>query len=205
MRPHRKEVRDLFGLLGYIVKGTDPDGIELHFTMARDKKERARNTTQLLHTLESVQYIGTSNIRTQVGDILQEYHAKLREQKPARSLFNRMRPPRPVRPQSVYILTDGVWQPGCDLTQLIRKLVISLEQYSMEREQIGIQFIRFGSNSDGITRLKQLDSGLGLSMYVHCFLSIRGLVLMAAQGHCRYGACERERLEDASRRSQRLV
>ena len=172
MKPYAREVRDLFGLLGYIVKGTDPDGIELHFTMSRNRKDRSKNTGQLLRNLETVRYFGTSNIRTQLGDILQIYHAKLRDPKPTRWPFNLTRPPRPVRCQNLYILTDGVWQPGCDPAPMIKKLVDSLEHNSMEREQFGIQFIRFGNDADGIKRLNQLDSGLGLSMYVPCFLSI---------------------------------
>ena len=205
MRPYRKEVLDLFGLLGYMVKEKDPDGIELHFTMSRNRKERARNTGQLLRNLETVQYFGTSNVRTQLGYILQEYYAKLKDQKPTRSLFKRMRSPRPVRRQNVYILTDGVWQPCCNPIPMIKTLVDNLEQNSMEREQFGIQFIRFGNDPHGIHRLNQLDSGLGLSMYAPSCLSIRGMVLTIVQGHCRYRTFERQRMEDASRRSQRLV
>lgn len=164
MRPYRREVENLFGLLGYIVKGTDPDGIEIQFTMSRDRKERAKNTGQLLRTLETVRYVGTSNIRIQLGDIFQDYHDKLRDRKPTRSLFKLLKSPRPVRRQNLYIFTDGIWQPGCDPAPMIKKLVGSLEQNFMEREQFGIQFIRFGNDPDGINRLNQLDSGLGLSM-----------------------------------------
>ena len=165
MRPYRREVENLFGLLGYIVKGTDPDGIEIQFTMSRDRKERAKNTGQLLRTLETVRYVGTSNIRIQLGDIFQDYHDKLRDRKPTRSLFKLLKSARPVRRQNLYIFTDGIWQPGCDPAPMIKKLVGSLEQNFMEREQFGIQFIRFGNDPDGINRLNQLDSGLGLSMY----------------------------------------
>lgn len=164
MRPHRKDVFDLFGLLGYMVKGTDPDGIELRFTMSRDRGARAKDTGPLLRTLDTAPFSGESNIRTQLGEILQDYHAKLRNQKQTRWLFSRASSPRPIRRQNIYIFTDGVWQPGCDPTDLIRKLVNGLESYSMEREQFGIQFIRFGDNAEGINRLNQLDSGLGLSM-----------------------------------------
>ena len=186
MRRHCKDACDLFGLLGYMVKGTDPDGIELRFTMSRDRDTRARDTGPLLRTLETAPFSGESNIRTQLGEILQDYHAKLRDQKQTRSLFSKVRSPRPIRRQNVYILTDGVWQPGCDPTDLIRKLVDGLEKYSMEREQFGIQFIRFGNNAEGISRLNQLDSGLGLSMYAPCSLSIRDVALTMVKGHCRY-------------------
>ena len=164
MQPHRKEVRDLFELLAYMVKATDPDGIEIRFTMSREKKNRAKKTAPLLRILDEVPYFGLSNIRTDLGDILQDFHAKSRNHKTKTSIFNRSRSTRPIRCQNVYILTDGVWQPSCDPTTMIQKLVDSLEQNSMEREQFGIQFIRFGNDPDGINRVNQLDSGLGLSM-----------------------------------------
>lgn len=176
MQPHRREVFEIFALLGYIVKEKDPDGIELHFTMLPDRRERARNTVKLLRNLETAKYFGTSNIRTPLAEILGDYRAKLKDQKPTRWSFL-TRKPRPVRRQNLYILTDGVWQPGCDLVPMIKKLVASLEENSMESEQFGIQFIRFGNDPDGIRRLDQLDSGLGLSMYAPWFLSILGMVL----------------------------
>ena len=173
MKPHRREVRDLFGLLGYMVKSKDPDGIELHFTRECERKDRAKNTGQLLRTLDSVRYDGTSNIRLQLGAILQDYHTRLRDRNSPRSLFNMIRPRRPARRQTVYFFTDGVWQPDCDPALMIKRLVDCLDQNSMEREQFGIQFIRFGNDRDGITRLNQLDSGLGLSMYAPCSLPRR--------------------------------
>lgn len=184
MVAHRKEVQDLFGLLRYLVKGTDPDGIELHFTQSRDKKCKARNTGQLLRSLETVPYLGTTNIRTSLDDIFQDYHARLKEHKSTRSLLTWKRSPQPVRRQNVYILTNSVWQPSCDPAPTIRKLLDSLDENYMEREQFGIQFIRFGNDPDGIAGLNQLDSGLGLSMYALCLLSIRGMVLTAVKGHC---------------------
>ena len=172
MRPYRKDVFDLFGLLGYMVKGTNPNGIQLRFTMSRGRSARARDTGPLLRNLDLAPFSGESNIRTQLGEILQDYHAKLRDQKHSRSLLGRARSPRPIRRQNVYVFTDGIWQPNCDPADLIEKLVNGLESYSMEREQFGIQFIRFGDNAEGINRLNQLDSGLGLSMYPPCSLSI---------------------------------
>ena len=205
MGSNRKEVYDLLGLLAYIVKRTDPDGIEMRFTMSPERRDKARDTGPLLRTLETAPFSGESNIRTQVGEIFQDYHAKLRDQKHTRSLFGIVRSPRPIRRQNVYIFTDGVWQPNCDPTDLIENLVKGLEQNSMNREQFGIQFIRFGNDLEGTKRLKHLDSGLGLNMYALYPLSIRGMALTMAQGYCRYGAFQWKRLEDASRRNQQLV
>ena len=172
MKPHKGEVRDLFALLGYLVKSKDPDGIELFFTKSSERKDKAKNTGQLLRTLDTVSYFGKSNIRLQLGEILQDYHTKLRDQNPPISLLNFMRSRRRARRQTVYIFTDGVWQPECDLSEMIEKLVNSLEHNSMEREQFGIQFIRFGNDPEGKVRLDKLDSGLGLSMYAPCALGV---------------------------------
>lgn len=172
MRPYREEVRNLLALLGYMVKSKDPDGIELHFTKSSELKDKAKNTGQLLRTLDTVKYFGESNIRLQLGEILQDYHIKLRNQNPPRSLLNFIRPPRPPRRQTVYIFTDGVWQPECDPSEMIEKLVKSLEHNSMERERFGIQFIRFGNDPEGKIRLDKLDSGLGLSMYAPCAFGV---------------------------------
>ena len=172
MKSHRGEVRDLFALLGYMVKSKDPDGIELHFTTSSERKDKAKNTGQLLRTLDTVSYFGKSNIRLQLGEILQDYHTKLRDQNPPRSLLNIVRSRRRPRRQTVYIFTDGVWQPECDPSEMIEKLVKNLEQNSMEREQFGIQFIRFGNHREGKVRLDKLDSGLGLSMYAPCALGV---------------------------------
>ena len=186
MGSNRKEVCDLLGLLAYIVKRTDPDGIELRFTMSPERRAKARDTAPLLRTLETAPFSGESNIRTQVGEIFQDYHAKLRDQNHTRSLFGRVRSPRPIRRQNVYIFTDGVWQPNCDPTDLIQNLVKGLEQKSMNREQFGIQFIRFGNDPEGIKRLNHLDSGLGLDMYAFYPRSLRGMALTMDQGYCRY-------------------
>lgn len=172
MKPHSGEVRDLFALLGYMVKSKDPDGIELHFTKSSERKDKAKNTGQLLRTLDTVSYFGKSNIRLQLGEILQDYHTKLRDQNLPRSMFDMVRPRRRARRQTVYIFTDGVWQPECDPSEMIEKLVKSLEQNHMEREQFGIQFIRFGNVLEGKNRLDRLDSGLGLSMYAPCTFGV---------------------------------
>ena len=207
MLQHSKKIHDLFGLLSYMIKKSNPGGIELHFTMCT-RRQRAKRTTPLLKTLEEVEYIGVSNIKKPLGDILLTYYEKLRDPRRGSSAFSSAflttRSSRPVQCQNVYIFTDGVWQPGCDPGQMIGTLVRNLEENSMQREQFGIQFIRFGNDPDGIGRLNHLDSGLGLSMYAPS-PSILGMVLTIVQGHCRYGAVGWQRLEDAFRRSQRLV
>ncbi len=158
MGRHWKEVRDVFAHLAYIVKDTDPDGIELLFTMSSDK-HISRRTTPFLAVLDGKRPQGDSNIRSPLSEVLKEYQERLKGQKT--SLWLRRRQPRR---QTLYVFTDGIWQPDCDVTEIIKHLVDCLKEHNLYREQFGIQFIRFGDDTEGVKRLEHLDSGLKLSM-----------------------------------------
>ncbi len=160
MQCHQLEVRDHLDHLVYMVKETDPDGVELRFSMFKDKL-RFKNTKPLLEAFDRKMAEGESNIRIPLLQILEEYEEKL-ENRARKKRWSR----GPVRPLNLYILTDGVWQPHCDATEIISDMVNMLTKYGVRRENFGIQFIRFGNDADGIARLEKLDSGLGLSMYV---------------------------------------
>ena len=162
MGRHWKEVRDVFAHLAYIVKDADPDGIELLFTMSSDAR-RSHHTTRLLDLLDSTKPQGTSNIRSPLSEVLKEYQARLKGQKPSRWSIHRHSLGR-VRRQTLYVFTDGIWQPDCDVTEIIKHLVDCLKEHNLIREQFGIQFIRFGDDPEGVKRLEHLDAGLKLSM-----------------------------------------
>ena len=162
MGRHWKEVQDVFAHLAYIVKDADPDGIELLFTMSSDE-HRSRHTTPLLNILASKRPQGDSNIRSPLSEVLKEYQERLKGQKTSR-LLRRRQPPGQVRHQTLYIFTDGIWQPDCDITEIIKNLVDCLKDHNLYREQFGIQFIRFGHDPEGVKMLEYLDAGLKLPM-----------------------------------------
>jgi hypothetical protein len=127
---------------------------------------------------------GVTTPETKLKGLLVKYCVKLKEytikrnayehRGPAsvRSLLPFGRPPTLPRALSVYVLTDGVWESperegGDYLTETIRKLVEQLKEAGCGREQVGVQFIRFGDDSYGKQRLEALDMlsknlGLGL-------------------------------------------
>lgn len=166
MLPHWPELKTLFGLLAYMVKRADPDGIELYFTIS-DIEKRSKNTTNLTKILERHRPNGTSNIRLRLNSILQAYKAKLNHDTKHNlpSVFKGSTP-KAVRSLNLYIFTDGVWQPDCQAADLIRLLVDEVINHKLPKEQIGIQFISFGNDPLGIARLGHLDSELKLPMYV---------------------------------------
>ena len=162
MGRHWEEVRDVFAHLAYIVKDADPDDIELLFTMSSDEYSSHR-TTPLLNVLKGKRPQGVCNIRSPLSRVLKEYQARLKGQKTSRWSRRRQHPGQ-VRRQTLYVFTDGMWQPECDVTEIIKHLVDCLKDHDLIREQFGIQFIRFGDDPEGVKRLEHLDSGLKLSM-----------------------------------------
>lgn len=173
MERHWQEVEALFGLLAYMVKDSDPDGIELRFTISskrhRSKKGRTKDLTKILHDKK---YEGDSNIRSSLQNIVQKYKEGLKKPvNPATSWWRlRGRPAEPVRDQNVYVFTDGTWQPNSDPTEIIADLVGDLKEHKVLKEQFGIQFISFGNDPSSLATLERLDKGLNLPLYVNDFL-----------------------------------
>lgn len=173
MERHWQEVEALFGLLAYMVKDSDPDGIELHFTISskryRSRKGKTKELTKILHDKK---YEGDSNIRSSLQNIVQRYKEGLKKPvNPATSRWRfRGRPAEPVRDQNVYVFTDGNWQPNSDPTEIIADLVGDLKEHKVLKEQFGIQFISFGNDPNSLATLERLDKGLNLPLYVNDLL-----------------------------------
>lgn len=164
MRNYWDKLVPLFDVLAYIVKGSDPDGLELYFTSS-DCKCKDKNTTALVVTTRG-QCAPTSpqletNIHTSLDSVLRDYLKKLNSHLQPRHTFSWT--PRDVRKLSLYILTDGQWQPESDAESPIRLLVETLDELRKPKDQVGIQFIQFGTESSGTAILNYLDSGLKLT------------------------------------------
>jgi hypothetical protein len=161
MRPYWSDMTALFSILAYMVKHSDPDGLDMCFTID-SKKYNSRHTTNLVNALDSKGAQGSSNITFTLDSILNEYKTRLRSQTAQRSALSWWK--KEVRPLNLYILTDGVWQPKCDVFPAIKNLVDLLVELKLDEKQVGIQFISFGNDSDGLNRLERLDSGLNLKL-----------------------------------------
>ena len=158
MNAHWSQVKRLFGLLSYMVRDCDSNGLDLYFTNT-SKTVNSSSMSTLMGELGTRTPKGLPDMRSRFGDIIEEYRSKFGKRR-SRS-FGRKSDPRKL---SLYVLTDAVWQPKIDLTTPIRTLVKSLEDHNLTNKQIGIQFIQFGDNPDCTQRLQKLDSGLKLSL-----------------------------------------
>ncbi|KAM3071948.1 hypothetical protein ACMFMG_008416 [Clarireedia jacksonii] len=160
------KVTDIFSILAYIVKESDPDGVDLYFTMSSPgEHHNHRKTSRLEKVVRNRKPRGKSDIRVMLDSILNDYTGKLGNQKARRTGLARFAPlEKDLRPLNLYVLTDGVWQERCDAIPPIRRLVDRLVELSLDERQIGIQFISFGNDPTGLDRLGFLDSGLNLGL-----------------------------------------
>ena len=146
-------------VLGYMVKNLDPDGVDMFFTQSGSPVRACKRLEKLLQPLRRANFSGVSNMALALGRLLDEYETRLDNQKLKAS--NR------YRRRNIYVMTDGIWQPGCDVSIVITTMINKLIEHGKAKKyQMGIQFIRFGDDHGAKVLLKRLDDRLGLAMYV---------------------------------------
>ena len=162
MRAHRNEVVDVVSILSYLLKDRDDDGLDIYFTLSTKRRNSGR-ATKLSETVEKVAFKGISDMRTRLSQILRKYEDKFgTTTASSRSWYQRLGSPEPQKPLSFYVLTDGKWDPN-EVGPVIMNLVNRMGEFKLRKDHVGIQFIRFGQDPNGIARLNQLDHGLGLT------------------------------------------
>lgn len=172
MGQYRYQVRGVLELLSSMTQPYDPDGLDMFFS-AESKKHKAQTNEQVLRLFDERPAYGLPDMRERFASIMEQYQTRFGK----RNMFSRIRHPNSTpskgpRRLSLYVLTDGVWQPGCTLVTEIKTLVSVLREHKLSNKHVGIQFICFGNNAEGKRRLQFLDSKLGLELYV-----VRDLIL----------------------------
>lgn len=152
MKPHEAAVKRILGILAYLLRNADPDGMELYFTGAPGKF-KSKDPSKLVEKFQANNPKGLTNIRIRFDNIIDGYIEGL-----DRSWFRRKI--KPIRSLNIYVLTNGIWQPDVDLAPPIKRLLAKLGEHG--KYQVGIQFISFGRDVDALRRLDKIDDDLGL-------------------------------------------
>ena len=164
MRPQRRQVEAVVELLSTLTQPYDPDGLDLYLT-TESSKLRPKTPEKFLQYLRERPANGIPDFRQRFAKIIENYQSKFGKSNYRKKLMHpSSTPSRNPRPLSLYVLTDGVWDPKCTLITEIQNLVALLQEYKLPNKYVGIQFIRFGNDRDGKKRLKKLDSQLGLQL-----------------------------------------
>ena len=159
MKKHWDNVIDMFSVFAWHTKSLDSNGLEMYFTVSPRKETKFKDTTSAVRLLKSMSQRVPSNIDLSLDQILRKYQADLERQKERKSKNSFWSRDKDVKPLSLYVFTDGAWE-GCDAVAPIEAMIEKQIDLKLPRTQIGIQFIRFGDDPEGIKKLKYLDSGL---------------------------------------------
>ena len=151
------QVEKVVDILAYILKTCDPDGIDLYFTSKRAKVTTAMKAKDMLRCLRLTVPIGRCNMEDRLGSILEDYLAKPGRAGLSRLPWNSSSGAKTTRRLSLYVLTDGVWQPKNNPSKVIIPLLDHVKQQDLRWNHVGIQFIRFGKDPEGIRHLQQYD------------------------------------------------
>lgn len=154
MKAHEAEVKRILNILSYLLKDSDPDGLELYFTCSK-QQFRTKEPSKLVAKFVSNVPGGLTDIRTRLTSIIDDF-IKGFDRNWLRKKF------KPIRSLNIYVLTDGIWQPNTDLTPPLQRLIKKLDENG--QYQVGIQFISFGNRTVALERLNELDDDLGEKM-----------------------------------------
>ena len=171
MQRYWEEATRLLGLLAYMAKDADPDGIDLYFTISTSP-HKSRHSQPLMKAMQDRVPVGQTDIKLRLGSILQDYQQRLQDQRTSSSISRRgplsfiPLSKKAVRKMNVYILTTGDWQPlSSEAAEAhIRSLVEKLQALSYPSDQVGLQFISFGDSTQGLSTLQRLDQLDGIAM-----------------------------------------
>jgi len=164
MKEHWDELREVCEILAYMVKEKDPDGFDLHFTVSLEQ-HKFRRASPLEKVLREKRQRGTTDIAVRLNNIITAFESRLRSATPSSRFDRKSRSTPfqdPVRPMSLYILTNGLWEPRSDAEKSIRHLVNRMMQNELHEYHFMIQFITFGNVKN--PQLEHLDSGLDLPL-----------------------------------------
>lgn len=164
-----------FANLAHILEKADEDGVDVSFTSHVDKTENSRRTESLATFIRSNFCKGAGGLccierclGTRIKKVIQELPSEagsgLRRARGFRGILGKRYIGRPI---SIYILTNGVWDSSpaarkglCNADLPIRRLIEELKRRNLPRDQVALQFIRFGNDETGIRRLRALDDDI---------------------------------------------
>ncbi|KAM0494684.1 hypothetical protein ACHAP8_008554 [Fusarium lateritium] len=143
MKEHKQNVVRTARVVSYVAKVADNDGMELYAA-----SEAAR--TPLKCKKSSQIETAIANMKTVSGTCDMQRCLNL--------ILERVLVGNKVKPTSIYVYTDGIWEPGADQVKFtIQRAIDYLIRCRQPSSTLMFQFIQFGDNPQGRSRLQFLD------------------------------------------------
>jgi len=157
------EATYVLDVLVKMAKGLDPDGMDLRFTRGpitldgKDSASKFKASMEAARPKTSSKERARTDLRSSLGNILQDYLSKLREKE--------KRPMTKVKDTVLLVLTDGIWAGMEDkdgVGEQIKDFAKELKalHHHLKLRPFSIEFIQFGNDDSATQRLRYLDDYL---------------------------------------------
>lgn len=171
MQGFRPELFDAVNAMAYLFKMLDPDGIDVSCTSSPDKKERCTTATKAVNFVKKSFSEGNGD-DCHIERALEAILSSVRKGW-APDRISTIRAPFNIdsktssrdRGVSVYILTDGRWEPTsddgvCGADKPIQVMINQMKNQGVGRTRVSLQFAKFGDHPVGAQRLEKLDDDI---------------------------------------------
>ncbi|KAF4946483.1 hypothetical protein FGADI_11121 [Fusarium gaditjirri] len=158
MQPHMEKAKKAARVISYVTKLADHNGMEVFAASETTTSPNiCRHSSQVEKAIGNFKTVqGTCRMRKCLDDIL-----------------NRILVERPFKPTSIYIFTDGVWEPGDDQVEFaVNRATQFLIKHGLPSSAIMFQFIQFGRDAEGAARMKRLDDNCKKETDAERFISL---------------------------------
>lgn len=157
----------ILNIMVYVLKKKASQGsIEVCFTLG-NKTTVSRGFTQ---TKAVIDYVDShrpaanmdqsANVGSSLSHLLDKF---IRSTDGLLSRLGRLAASTLKKKKMLFVLTDGIWQEQSTAERTIARVVQRLDDLSEPDDQLGVQFVQFGSDLAGIERLRFYDQNLDLS------------------------------------------
>ncbi|RYP54453.1 hypothetical protein DL768_000759 [Monosporascus sp. mg162] len=154
MKDYAPVVDKTFLSLSWLTKRLDPDKLELSFASAPTAIFKAKKTKKLSKRVSEQEYRRDPTLmESSFGHLVDEVLIPRLPRKFSGLNFN----PFARRQMSVYIFTDGNWGGKPGVERPLRRLMKKMQKRDLDRNQVSLHFIRFGSLMSGRNNLRFLD------------------------------------------------
>ena len=144
MKPHFERVKMAARVVSYVAKTADDNGMEVY--AASETAKRPRICTKSLQVEREISKMKTVEGKCDMGACLNHILDKV------------LIDGRKVKPTSIYIYTDGAWEPRTNVERAIYRAIDHLYKRGQSTRTIMLQFVQFGHDPDGTGRLSFLDN-----------------------------------------------
>ncbi|KAH9908450.1 hypothetical protein F4778DRAFT_768378 [Xylariomycetidae sp. FL2044] len=158
MKQHAPVVEKAFTSLSWLAKRLDPDKVELSFSSRPRVVTRARKTKKLTRLVARQSYHrDPTMMEKSFGCLVDRVLVPRLPWRPFGFNLN----PLARRQTTVYIFTDGAWgddrDGACGVERPLERLMKTMRSRDLDRNQVSLHFVRFGSDERGKRHLEYLD------------------------------------------------